>query len=200
MNPDEKQIVCIVCSIFRQEVESLQAEGKLDFPLRFLDSMLHMKPAKLRLQLTTLIKKELGQGNRILLIYGDCHSHMVDLGEHPDVVRTEGVNCCEILLGSQKYRQLRKEGAFFLLPEWAVRWKEVFQHELGLNKDNARSFMADLHTKLIYLDTGSAPIPEDALQEFPDYCDLSWSVMKVSTEHLLESIRQAVRQFDKAKV
>lgn len=194
MNASEENIVCITCSIFKREIESLQEKGQLSFPVRYLDSMLHMKPEQLRQQLSAQVDEELQQGRRIILIYGDCQSHMIDLAEKPGVVRTEGINCVEIFLASERFRQLRKEGAFFLLPEWTVRWKEIFQNELGLNEDNARDFMTDMHKKLIYLDTGVIDVPEDLLETLSQYCGLPWSVLKVSHENLLQSILRAAEK------
>ncbi len=194
MNTDEKNIVCIACSIFKRELQALQEKGQLSFPVRYLDSMLHMKPEQLRDQLTALVDEELQQGRRVILIYGDCQSHMIDLAEKPGVVRTEGINCVEIFLGSQRYRQLRAEGVFFLLPEWAMRWKEIFQNELGLNEDNAKDIMTGMHKKLIYLDTGVFPVPEDHLRALSQYCGLPWSILRTSHEYLLHSILQAAEK------
>ena len=80
MNVDEENIVCITCSIFKREIESLQEKGLLNYPVLYLNSMLHMKPEQLRRQLTGKVDEELEQGKRVILIYGDCQSQMIDLG------------------------------------------------------------------------------------------------------------------------
>ena len=38
---------CIACSIFRREIEALQAISPLDMSVRYLGSMLHMVPKQL---------------------------------------------------------------------------------------------------------------------------------------------------------
>ena len=43
----DREIVCVACGVFEAELRSLQERGELPYPVRFLDSMLHMKPEKL---------------------------------------------------------------------------------------------------------------------------------------------------------
>ena len=59
MNPKPATQVCVACSIFRNEIERLQAEAKLDLPVRFLGSMLHMVPEKLEKRLQEVVEEEL---------------------------------------------------------------------------------------------------------------------------------------------
>lgn len=185
-------IVCIACKIFKSELEALRKKGEFNFPVYYLDSMLHMHPAKLQQHLDTLIIKELEAGKKILLLYGDCHAYMSKHDSTPGVCRVSGINCPEIILGKDKYSSLRKQGAFFLMPEWTIRWQEVFQDELKLNRENARAFMREMHTKLIYLDTGHTPVPTDHLKAVSDYSGLPWEVMTISTNSFLNAINEAI--------
>lgn len=133
MNPGKPQ-ACLACSIFRQEIEALRASGQFDLPVEFLDSMLHMAPARLEAALGKAVEAaRAGDPERALVLaYGDCCGHMDTFEAQPGTARTEGINCCEIILGREAYRRLRKEGAFFLMPEWAQSWKRIFVGELGL--------------------------------------------------------------------
>jgi len=114
-------LVIIACSIFRYELEQLQKQGKLEVPVVYLNSMLHMQPLELQKLLDQKIDEYKNFG--IILMYGDCHARMIDYDKKPNVLRTPGINCCEIMIGGEKYRKLRRDGAFFLLPEWASKWK-----------------------------------------------------------------------------
>ncbi len=154
--------------------------------------MMHMQPERLASSLQSVLDSDLKQGQRVVLIYGDCCARMTALEAQPGVVRTRGKNCCELLLGSEEYRRLSHEGAFFLIPEWACRWKEIFAQELGLNRANATSLMQELHHKLMYLDTGLTPVPEAALQECAEYCGLPYEVRPVSLELLHSAIKEAL--------
>ena len=61
----------------------------------------------------------------------------------------------------------------------------------GLEGDNARSFMADMHTRRVYLDTGLMPIPKGLLDEISEYTGLRAEIMPVSLDQLLASIQDA---------
>ena len=184
--------VMICCSVLQAEVESLRDVHWPDHKLIFLPSMMHMHPEQLASSLESALDAELKQGFGVVLIYGDCCARMTALEALPGVVRTRGKNCCELLLGPEEYRRLSHEGVFFLIPEWARRWKDIFTKELGLNCDNAISLMQDMHRKLMYLDTGLVPVPENALKECAEYCGLPYEVLPVSLGHLHSAIEEAL--------
>lgn len=197
MNQKPSNIVCIACSIFRHELEALKDRGDLNLTIRYLDSMLHMDPAKLHLLLDSLLQSELKKGRQVLLLYGDCHAYMREQETMSGVERIRGINCPDILLGHDKYRFLRKQGAFILLPEWTLRWREIFQGELGLNEEVAKDFFAEMHTKLLYLDTGRMPIPIEQLRELSDYTGLSYEIMPIGPDHMLTTILKAIVKMER---
>ena len=157
MSPQPAQ-VCIACSIFRMEIRRLQEEARLELPVRFLGSMLHMVPEQLETQLHALVEEERAQGREVVLAFGDCCPDMTGLASAEGMARTQGCNCPEIILGREAYRSLRRQGVFFLLPEWTLTWRKVFQGTLGLTGETARDFMGEMHTRLLYLDTGDITI------------------------------------------
>ncbi len=181
-------VLCLACSVFKGELEALRARGEVDFRVDYLESMLHMRPKALRRRLESALKGEREKGVKVVLLYGDCHPHMKEHESQPGVCRVQGQNCAEILLGRERYRALRAEGAFFLLPEWAMRWRQVFKHELGLEGKTAKDLMGELHTKLVYLDTGLAPVPSEQLQAASDALGLPWEVMRVGLDRLAEAV------------
>jgi hypothetical protein len=186
---------CISCSIFQKEIESLQASGQLELPVDYLTSMLHMVPETLekRLQEALEAARILDQSPGVVIAYGDCCGHMEDFESEPGTSRTEGINCCEILLGREAYRKLRREGAFFLMPEWALFWKRVFVGQLGLLGPCAKTFMQEMHTRLIYLDTGILPVPHVELAEAGEFMGLPVEILPVSLDPLLSSLSRAIQ-------
>ena len=186
---------CISCSIFKKEIEALQASGQLDLPVDYLNSMLHMVPVKLeaRLQEALEATRTRKPEQEVVIAYGDCCGHMEDFEAAPGTSRTVGINCCEIILGPETYRKLRKEGAFFLMPEWALSWRQVFVGQLGLLGPCAKSFMQELHTRLIYLDTGILPVPHAELAEASAFLGLPVEILPVSLEPLLKNLNQAIQ-------
>ncbi len=185
---------CIACSILRPEIEALRGTLGRELEVRYLSSMLHMTPEHLEGQLSALIVEERDRGRRVVLAYGDCCPRMLDFQAEPGTARTEGINCCELLLGRSRYRQLRKEGAFFLMSGWALRWREVFEQELGLSPKTAQSLMGEMHTRLIYLDTGLVPVPRLELSEAAAYTGLPWTILTVGLEELRKVLQEALQR------
>lgn len=197
MSLSEANITAIACSIFRDEIEALRRENKIAVPVIYLDSMLHMFPDRLHERLDKAVKKELDAGKKLILIYGECSPYMDQYNKNKNIIRLGGINCVNIFLEDSIYKALRKEGAFFLIHEWALRWKEIFQNELGLNAENAKSFMGEMHTKLIYLDTGSGAVPDGILNEISSYCGLSYEIMKVTLDVFSARVNEAVEELKK---
>ncbi len=190
------QTVAIACSIFRPELEQLRSRGKVEFSIRYFDSTLHMVPPELAETLTGAVSEERGRGRRVLLVYGDCHPYMSDAAKDPEVGRVRGCNCCEILLGKESYRRLRREKVFFLLPEWILRWRETIAVLPGADAKTTIDIMRDEHAKLLFLDTGALPVPDAELRACSEYFGLPYEVLAVSLEHMLGEIEDALREVE----
>lgn len=193
-----ENLVIIACSIFRYELEHLQQQGKLDVPVVYLNSMLHMYPKELQTLLDAKIEEH--KNFRIILMYGDCHARMVDYENNPNIVRTPGINCCEIMLGSEKYRKLRRDGAFILLPEWADRWKEAFIDYMGFkNSKSIKPFMGEMHKKLVYIDTGFQKKEHTLFDEISDFLGLPLEIYNSSIDELEEVINCLIAESKNTK-
>lgn len=189
------EAVVVSCGIFRSELDALEQAGKFPWPVRYLDSMLHMHPDLLEQNLTTLVESL--PGRPIVLLFGDCQARMDQLAARPGVRRVEGHNCCEIILGGEEYRRMRREGVFFLLPEWSARWKEAFRDELGfVTSESARLFMQEMHRRIVYLDTGVMPVPTETLEEIGSYFGLPVEVMAVGPHRLADAVARALEDGD----
>ena len=191
MKDESAPVVCIACSIFKKEIQHLLQEHEWDVPCRFLGSMLHIVPKRLEEELKNTLAEVQQEGNRVVLAYGDCCPRMENMEAQQEASRTKGINCCEILLGRDDYRRMRKEGVFFLIPEWTLNWKQIFKHELGLEGINAVTFMQEMHTRFVYLDTGLVPIPTLQLEEISAFAGLPVEVLPTSLDHLLANLKAA---------
>jgi hypothetical protein len=121
----------------------------------------------------------------------------VELSRKPGFAKTTGINCCEILLGREEYRRLRKAGAFFFLPEWTLRWRDVFERELGFaGGRGAGEMLREVHNKFIYLDTGVMPVPEALLDEISRELEMPMTVLAVGLDRLELNIANAQEQLD----
>ena len=189
----QQNLVIIACSIFRYELEHMVKEGKINIPIVYLSSMLHMHPKQLQILLDAKIEEY--KNFRIILMYGDCHARMVDYEENTNIVRTPGINCCEILLGKEKYRKIRNDGAFILLPEWSGRWKEVFIDYMGFKTSKSiKPFMAEMHKKIVYVDTGLVEKNNPLLNEISDFLGLTLEIYPSTTNELESVITRLIEQ------
>ena len=187
---------CIACSVFKDELEAIRSEVEPRLSIRYLDSMLHGRPVELQRVMGESLEDELKNGGRVLLVYGQCHPFIHEQQSLPGVKRIQCLNCCDAILGRERYRTLRKEGVFFIMPEWTTRWPEMRDAQLGMNRETARDFMADMHTRLMYVDTGVIPVPMESLDEASDYTGLSFEISAVGTGGLLALIREAMARLD----
>lgn len=183
--------VWLTCGVVRAEMEELQRRGMIEGELLFLDSMLHMDPQQLEVTLTATLQRTGAPDGCLVLVYGDCSSRMLNLVRRFRVGRVNAINCAQLLVGRDRYRELMHDEAFLVLPEWALRWEHIMKTELGLTTAVARDLMAENRGVLVYLDTGLVPVPEAQMADFASYTGLPWRVEEVSLDYMLSSLLAA---------
>ena len=177
--------------MLRHELEQLHREGRIAGELVFLDSMLHMNPPLLESTLREALKRDAGGAHPLVLVYGDCSARMLDLVRQFRVGRADAINCAQFLLGKKRYRELMREEAFLVLPEWGTRWEEVMKDALGPNPVTARGVLQENRGVLVYLDTGVVPVPHRTLADFSAYSGLPCRVETVTLETALAGLLEA---------
>jgi len=183
--------VWLSCGVVRAEMEELHRLGLIEGILLFFDSMLHMDPPGLEAVLTEALERNVDQPGCLVLMYGDCTARMLDLVRRFRVGRVNVINCAQLLVGRERYRQLMREEAFLVLPEWARRWEHIMKSELGLTKEVAHDLMGENRGVLVYLDTGLTPVPEQDLARFSAYSGLPWRAEQVSLDSMLALLKEA---------
>jgi hypothetical protein len=133
-NNMNKHIDLIVgCGILKKEIDWLINKNNWLLNTVYLDSSLHIDLEKLKMSLTTALKKHPNQNT--LVFYGACHPLIDDLLGEVGMLRTEGQNCVDILLGNNVFTKELSNGAFFLLEDWALRWKHICKKTFGDKKE-----------------------------------------------------------------
>ena len=192
----DKKNTCLACGVLKMELAVLAKQGKLDCDIITLESMLHMKPAKLEQEMERAMAT--GSKDKFLILYGDCHPSMYEMQNRENAIRLAGINCCDILLGREAYRKLQMDQAFIFLPEWTLRWQEVFVHELGFERpDVARAFMQEYRKRLVYADTGVMPVPHKTLRDISGFFNMPVEIQPLSLDTLLQGINNALQKFAK---
>lgn len=184
--------IWLCCGVLRNEMEEFFHKGKIGGELICLDSMLHMEPLMLEKKVEEALGRLSGRAGRIVLVYGDCAAHLLDIVKKYRVGRVPVINCAQLLVGRERYRQLMHEGAFLVLPEWALRWEHIMKTELGLSEPVAHDLMGEHREVLVYLDTGIVPAPERQLREFSAFTGLPWKVETVSLDTMLATLLAAL--------
>lgn len=192
--PSDARPLWVACGVLRPELEALAAQGRLSGQRVYLDSMLHMSPPALEVQLGRVFQdyslpKDLGAP---ILVYGDCCPGMRELAVRYGARRVDAPNCAQMLLGRARFQELMRERAFLMLPEWTLRWETVFREELALGPENARLCMQGLVTGLVYLDTGVMPVPHEELEACGRYLGLPYRVETVGLEELERALAAAL--------
>ncbi len=181
----------ICCGVLRKEMEYLISQGDISGEMMFWDSMLHMVPLELEKRLSLILSGMADQVRPMVLVVGDCSPHMLNIAEEYKIGRVDAINCEEMLFGKSRYKELMHAGAFIVLPEWALRWKEIMNKELGLYDDVAKEFMQDSRMEMVYCDTGLHAVPYDILHTFSEYTGLPLMIEKVDMCAFTRSLHDA---------
>ena len=203
----------VACSVFRETLarlragapprtppESLRFSGPHPSPsallgrmrVDFVDSMGHIHVERLRRGIDDRVAAHRAAWRRVLLLFGECHAAIDREAGAPDLRRVAGLNCYEILLGGAAYRELRRGGAFLLLPEWAARWRGIFRGHLGVDDAVGRAMLTDTHREIVYLDDGVTPAPTGEIAAFSAYAALPWRRMPLPPEPLRAALEAAL--------
>lgn len=185
----------LACGILREELRALPTALLARLDIVNLDSILHMRPRDLESGLHGLLDS--APGVPAILVFGDCSPGMREICDGPGLIRIPGVNCCEIVLGRERYRSLRRQGVFLFMPEWAARWREVFESELGFKtSDQARGFMTDSMKALAYVDTGVVPVPRSILKEIEAFFGMPVRIEAAGLDYLESALRDALANLE----
>lgn len=190
MNPAP---LLLSCSVLDREVQYLAGQYWPECQMETVSSDLHMVPQRLSALLSETLMNRILSGRPVVLVFGECCTAMEELSAIPGVARVRGRDCPEILLGRDAYRSAMQAGEFFLLPEWARRWEEIFTRRLGLAHGPAAELLRDVHSRLVYLDTGLAPVPREELTACTQWCGLPHTIRPVNLDLVRMSLDEALR-------
>lgn len=188
----KKRTEIIACSIFKYELEKILRQLDKDIPVNFFNSYLHLYPVELYKALGEKVDKKIKENKNVILVCGDCHPFMKEMSTKKYVSKVPGCNCVDIILGRELRRKLLKSGAFFLLPEWTVRWKEIFKELLELPSEHIKALLNEQHKKFVYLDTGIIPIPYKEIEECAAFFEMPYEIESISIDFLSKALQNEI--------
>lgn len=191
----ETKPVLLCCGVLRHEVRWLVEERAWDVEVECLDSALHVSFEKLYIAVGDALAA-IGQRPTVL-VYGACHPRIDALLAGRPAVRLEASNCCEMLLGPQRFHQGLELGSFFMLREWAAHWQEFLLPALG-DLRGMRLIFSSCHKSIVGLRTpGSLEFSEQA-EAISLAVGLPWRMEDTGLEYLSGLIEGALARATKA--
>jgi len=143
----ESRITIVSCGSFKEDVESLQAEGLLEgMEVLYTEPCLKERPRKLEELLRQRIEEAKDGADKILVIYGDgCFIDTSDFSRSIDSLvedtgcvhgRIREHSCIEMMLSEEEKENL-SDGlkVYWMMPAWVEHKDEVFE-EWDLGKRN----------------------------------------------------------------
>jgi hypothetical protein len=179
-------LAIISCGIFRYELEKIQPEIEAALGRRveidFLTPALDVNAGLLEQSVVEVLERH--QGEKKVLLYGSmCHTEWPRITEKRETVFPKAANCVEVLLGTDKKKELDESGNVYFLTMGGLRqWKEIYRQGHGWDDADARVNFGYFE-KIVVLDTGVFPISDEDLFEFFDFTLVPVVVMRISLDH-----------------
>jgi hypothetical protein len=187
---EKESVIFISCGIFKEELEYLVREKKLDWQIVFLDAALHVNFDKLKEKLVSALEEHHKAGRKIRVIYGHCHPDIQEILEHYGARRVAAGNCLEAMVGVEEVMRLNAEAtSFFLSAGWVNAWEDMFtlgKEDFGFD---FKSMFAN-YKRIIVFDTGVIPIDEGKVRKFSEFTGLPVERRMITLEHLMGLIEK----------
>lgn len=192
--PPSSRTTLVSCSIFRPYVEGTDWQGAGPERTLFIDSALHVVPEELDAILSSIVDHERAQGRRVLVAYGDCTSRLVQRCSGSGVRRVPMANCCAILVGPERYREMRHAELFAFLPEWSERWRPILQKATGGDDATMREIFRFTNRGLVFVDSDRASTSVERREEIAGAFGLPAFVERVTGHRLQAELRSTLHR------
>ena len=150
----------VACAVFKPAIEYLQLERRYpNLRLTYLPSKLHLRPQELKTRLLAGIKTAQKRNERVICLYGDCFPDIDDFCQERGAIKVSGHYCYEMLLGSERFRQLIEEmtGTYFAEKDLILNFEEYCAKPLGLHDEEMRNYCFQQYRRLLYVRQPSDP-------------------------------------------
>jgi hypothetical protein len=179
------------CGILRKEIAYLIRKNNWPLDTHFLDSALHVDFDKLAAGLGSLLENE--RERNPIIFYGTCHPLMNRMLADAGTFRTNGQNCCEMLLGHELFNNELINGAYFLLEEWALRWDHIMMNTFNTKKlDIIRDIFQGDRTNLLAIRTPCSDDFADKAEAAAEMVGLPLHWLDVSLDNLEAVLNEAI--------
>ena len=185
----------IACKVFKLAIEALQLEKiYLNLRLTYLPSNLHLRPQELKNRMLTGIKAAQKRNERVICLYGDCFPDIDDFCQEHGVIKVPGHYCYEMLLGSDRFRQILNEmaGTYFAEKELIQNFEDYCVIPLELYDEEMKRYCFNQYQRLLYVRQPSDPDLVARAGEVADFIGLSLAISDVDYSHLEKELTKLI--------
>jgi hypothetical protein len=185
----------IACSAFKPAIEYLRLDKVYpEIQFTFLPSNLHITPRKLEDLLGKQVSAAREKNERIICLYGDCFPDIVGFCHRHGIIKVGGFHCYEMLLGSDKFKELTDEtaGTYFLEQELIRNFEEYCVAPLELDDEELRKCYFEHYQKAVYI---QQPADKDLFpkaKQIADFLGLPLEVVDADYSLLEEKLRELI--------
>ena len=144
----------IACRVFEDALHFLGIPRRFpDVELRWLPAHLHLRPDELQQRIALEISEAHRRGDTAYCLYGVCFPGIDQALAALAVPRVLCSHCFEVLLGTERYRQLTEDvpGSFFLEKRLLLNFDEHCWQPLELYDPMMRSWYFEHYQRVVYI-------------------------------------------------
>jgi hypothetical protein len=185
----------IACGAFRSVLDTLKLERRYrNVQLTFLPSNLHVRPDKLKRYLSREVRNAQRNNERVICLYGECFPDIDEFCERRRIIRTPGLYCYEMLLGSDQFHRIMDEtaGTYFLERELIENFDEYCAEPLELYDEEMRKSYFKHYRRLLYVRQPSDPDLVPRARELSRFLDLSLEIRDADYLYLEEKLTSLI--------
>jgi hypothetical protein len=182
-----QDIRIIACAVFKPALEHLRMKER--YPgvrVTYLPSNLHLRPQGLKERLQEEIRSAREKGERVVVLYGECFPDMEEFCRQEGVVKVPGSYCYEMLLGTERFRELIEEiaGTYFAERDLILNFQEYCVKPLELHDEEMRRYCFNNYSRLLFVQQ-----PEDhdmgpRASEVAEFLGLSLGISEADYSYL----------------
>ena len=185
----------IACAVFKPALEYLQLGRTYpNLRLTYLPSNLHLRPQELKNRLLKEFTSAQRKNERIICLYGECFPGIDDFCEHYGAIKVPGHYCYEMLLGTERFRQLIEEmaGTYFAEKDLILHFEEYCVRPLELHDEEMRKYCFEHYQKLLYVRQPSDPNLVPKAGKMAEFLELSLDISDADYSHLGKTLSELI--------
>ena len=186
----------IACAVFMMAIEHLQLQKRYhNIRLTYLPARLHLKPTELKRRLQSEVSRAQAKGERIICLDGDCFPGIDDFCKRRGVIKVPGSYCYEMLLGSNRFKQLIDEatGTYFLEEGLIINFEDYCLQPLELQDDEMRRQCFEHYKRLLYIRQPADPNLIPRANELAQFLGLSLEVQDADYSHIDKTFTELLK-------